>query len=261
RALAHLQSLRAHSGCLGPLHLRLLQVLPTHAGFGSGTQLALALGRAFCRCHAIEVETATIAQWLSRGRRSGIGISGFDLGGLLLDGGPGKNNGVAPLLSRLALPDAWRVLVVQDPTRQGLSGARELQAIGTLPPMPQDAAADLCHQVLMRLLPGAADADFEAFAAGLNRMQRLLGAHFAAAQGGSAYTSAAVGQLLQWLAEAYPGQVAVGQSSWGPTGFAVVPDAATAQALVQTAQAAGLLQPDLLLKVVRPRNHGALIDP
>jgi predicted sugar kinase len=66
----------------------------------------------------------------------------------------------------------------------------------------------------MRLLPGAAGGEFAPFAAGLTRMQRLLGQHFAPAQQGRAYMSAAVGRLLDWVAAHAP--AAVGQSSWGP---------------------------------------------
>jgi len=270
RARAHLERLRERTGRRGPLQLRLLRVLPAHAGFGSGTQLALAIGRAFVQWHGLAVDSATLAGWLGRGLRSGIGIAGFDQGGLLLDAGPGADGSAAPLLARLALPEAWRVLVVQDSTQQGLSGAHEKQALVALPPLPQAVAAEICHQVLMRVLAGAASADFAAFAAGLTRVQQLLGEHFAPAQGGSAYTSAAVGQLVQWLAEAHRGRAgagqageeaphgaAVGQSSWGPTGFAILPSAAAAEAAVRAVRAAGLVHAGLSLQVVRARNHGA----
>ncbi len=262
RARAHLAQLRAHTGLAAPLQLRLVQVLPAHAGFGSGTQLALAIGRAFAQCHGLAVDSATLARWLGRGLRSGIGIAGFDQGGLLLDGGPGADGSAAPVLSRLALPETWRVLVVQDLSAQGLSGAQERQAIAQLAPLPLDSAAQICHHVLMQVLPGAATGDFAAFAAGLTRMQQLLGEHFAPAQGGSAYTSAGVGQLVQWLAEgAEPGQgAAVGQSSWGPTGFAILPSLAAAEAAVRSARAAGLVRDGLQLQIVRPRNSGASIS-
>ena len=262
RARAHLATLRAHTGLSAPLQLRLVQVLPAHAGFGSGTQLALAIGRAFAQFHGLATDSAVLARWLGRGLRSGIGIAGFDQGGLLLDGGPGGDGSPAPVLARLALPEAWRVLVVQDLSAQGLSGAQERQAIAQLPPLPRESAADICHQMLMRVLPGAASGDFAAFAAGLTRMQRLLGEHFAPAQGGSAYTSAAVGQLVQWLAEGAEATqgVAVGQSSWGPTGFAILPSLAAAEAAVRSARAAGLVGSGLQLQIVRPRNSGAIIS-
>jgi beta-ribofuranosylaminobenzene 5'-phosphate synthase len=198
RAAAHLTVLRERTGRAEPLALRLRRVLPPHAGFGSGTQLALAVGRAFACLHALEIDTPTLAQWLGRGLRSGIGIAGFDSGGLLLDGGPGRDGRPARLLSRVELPAAWRVIVVLDPRARGLSGEQERAAIATLPPLPQAAAADICHQLLMRVLPGAAGDDFAAFAAGLNRVQQLLGDHFAPAQDGSAWTSPAVGRLMSF---------------------------------------------------------------
>ncbi len=269
RARVHLQRLRDHSGCHAPLRLRLQQVLPAHAGFGSGTQLALAIGRAFAAWHRLELPTETLAQWLGRGARSGIGIAGFDQGGLLLDGGPGASGTPAPVLARVALPEAWRIVVVQDHAVLGLSGEAEKRAIAALPSLPRAAAADLCHQVLMRVLPGAASAEFVPFAAGLNQLQQVLGEHFAPAQGGRRYASDAVQSLLEWMGRAglgcAPGShdagAAIGQSSWGPTGFAIVASQARAQALVDAADAAGVIAPELTLSIVRASPRGAsLID-
>ena len=277
RAEKYLAVLRRHSGLAKALHLRLQKVLPAHAGLGSGTQLALAVGHAFARWHGLSLSSATLAQWLGRGLRSGIGIAGFDQGGLLVEGGPSADGLPAPLLARINLPEAWRVIVVQEdnPVRPGLSGGSEDQAIANLPLLPRAVAADICHQVLMRVLPGAACADFAPFAAGITHMQQLLGAHFAPAQGDAAYTSAAVGQLVRWLGDAaresrgdlsgLAGDVpehgaAIGQSSWGPTGFAIVPSQARAEALVQAAKASGQIGSALSLHIVPARNRGASVS-
>ena len=260
RAAEYLTLLQRHSGCQAPLQLKLLRVLPAHAGFGSGTQLALAIGRAFAQWHRLDVSTATLAQWLGRGVRSGIGVAGFDQGGLLVDGGPGADGTPAPLLARLALPAAWRLVVVTDATCVGLSGAAERRAIAALAPLPRAAAADLCHQVLMQVLPGAAGDDFAAFAAGINRIQQVLGDHFAPAQDGARFTSAAVARALQWIAQASQAAAAIGQSSWGPTGFAILPSQAAAEALVAAARAAGAIDDTVLaLRIVSARNHGATV--
>lgn len=259
RAAAHLSLLRQHSGCHAPLSLRLCQVLPPHAGFGSGTQLASAIGRAFAEWHGLDVGTATLAHWLGRGLRSGIGIAGFDTGGLLLDGGPGADGLPAPLLSRIPFPEEWRIVVVQDPVHRGLSGGAEKNAIASLPPLPQAVAADICHQVLMRVLPGAASEEFAPFAAGINRMQQLLGDHFAPAQGG-VFTSLAVARLMRWFADASRANgAAIGQSSWGPTGFAIVSSEARAQLLVDAARAGGHVDPQLEIRIVTGRNRGAAV--
>ncbi len=257
RAAGFVQSLRQHTGRHEPLALHLHQVLPAHAGLGSGTQLALAVGRAFACWQGLALSTPLLAQWLGRGRRSGIGIAGFDSGGLLLDGGPGPQGQAAAVLVRCQLPEAWRVVVVLDEGRRGLSGVAERTALAALVPMPRAQAADLCHKVLMQVLPGVAEDNFAAFAAGINHMQELLGRHFGAAQGGSAWTSAAVGQLLDsWRGP----QVAVGQSSWGPTGFAFVPSAAAAQGLIDSAKASAAVACGLGLHVVRACDRGATLS-
>ena len=258
RAVVCVQRLREQCDRWSPLALRLRSVVPSHAGLGSGTQLALAVGRAFARFHGLDVPTPTLAAWLGRGQRSGIGIAGFDQGGLLVDGGPGSDGLPAPLLARLPLPEAWRIVVVLDERMQGLSGVRETKAIAALPPFAQAQAAELCHQVLMRVLPGVAGGEFAPFAAGVNRVQELLGAHFAPAQGGSAWTSASVGRLLQWVRGHAGDQAAVGQSSWGPTGFAIVPSGAAAQRLLDAARTAGMVDAALVLRTVAARNRGAI---
>ena len=259
RAAAYLHMLQRHTGLRDPLRLHLVRVLPAHAGFGSGTQLALAIGRAFAQWHALGLSTPLLAQWLGRGVRSGIGIAGFDHGGLLVDGGPAAAGAPAALLARMPLPAAWRVLVVQDAMHQGLSGADERHAIATLPALPQSLAADICHQVLMRVLPGAACGEFAPFAAGITRVQHLLGRHFAAAQGGSAFTSAAVGRLIEWIERCADHGAAVGQSSWGPTGFAILSSQAEAEAVVVAARAAGVVASSLALRIVSGRNAGATV--
>ncbi len=264
RIANHLQRLRQHSGCMQPLAVHLQGSLPAHTGLGSGTQLALAVGRAFACWHGLALSTATLARWLGRGLRSGIGIAGFDAGGLLLDGGPGADGSPAPVLARLVLPAPWRVVVVQDTLQRGLSGADEQRAIARLTPLPQAAAAEICHQMLMQVLAGAAADDFAAFASGLNRVQQILGAHFAPAQGGQACSSAAVGRLLQWIEHQHSGPArqplaATGQSSWGPTAFAIVPSAAAATALVAAARSAGMVAPQLSLRSVAARNSGATV--
>ncbi len=259
RAAEHLHRLRDHTGCRQPLQVRLSQVLQPHAGFGSGTQLALAIGTAFTRWHGLDADAATLAAWLGRGLRSGVGIAGFEHGGLLVDGGPGADGRPAPLLSRVDLPAAWRVVLVQDARAQGLSGGDEKQALVALPLLAQSAAADVCHQVLMRILPGAALGEFAAFAAGVTQVQRVLGEHFAPAQQGRAFTSAAVGRLVLWLGgNEVTARAAIGQSSWGPTGFAILPSQASAEALLLAARAAGVIDSALDVRIVAARNHGAV---
>jgi beta-RFAP synthase len=253
----HVETLRRATLRDAPLALHLPRVLPAHAGLGSGTQLALAVGRAFCTLFGLGLPTSQLARVLGRGLRSGVGVAGFDQGGLLLDGGPRSDGSPAALLARIVLPPSWRILLVLDGRVQGLSGEHEKTALAALPPLPREAAAELCHEVLMRILPGAAGAEFAVFAGGLNRMQQLLGSHFAPAQAGRPYTSAAVGRLLDWIGTR--SLAAIGQSSWGPTGFAILPSLEAAQASADAARAAGVVDPAVGIHIVGTRNQGATV--
>jgi beta-RFAP synthase len=239
-----------------PLGIELRETLPAHAGFGSGTQLALALGRGFASLHGIDVTTADLARALGRGKRSGIGVAAFDRGGFLLDGGPGKD-APAPLLARAEFPEQWRVLLALDPRGAGLHGEDEIRALAQLPPMTQATAAHIAHVVLMQVLPSLHEADFASFAQGVSEVQRVIGAHFAPAQRAGAYTSPEVAQVIDWVGANF--DAAIGQSSWGPTGFAIFASQADADRAVDRARAAGQVAAPLTLRIVKGRNHGALL--
>lgn len=258
RAARYLNTLRARTGHNARLQLRLVQTLPAHAGFGSGTQLAMAIGSAYARLYGLDLNPLQIAGWLGRGRRSGVGVAGFRQGGLLIDGGPCEDGSIAPLLARIAFPARWRILLVIDHDRHGLAGEREARTLDTLPSFPASAAAEICHQTLMRILPGAASESFPDFARGVTQVQSLLGRHFAPAQAGSPFTSERVGELIGWIAASTT--AAVGQSSWGPTGFAVLPSLSVAEALVRTARAERRVPEGLEMRIVQGRNSGATIQ-
>lgn len=258
RLARHLDTMQRETGWSQPMQVRLRSAPPAHSGFGSGTQLALALGRAFCAVHGLELSTRRLAAMLGRGERSGVGIAGFDQGGLLLDGGPGPGGTPAPVLARLDFPAAWRVLLVLDKRTDGLSGAAERAAMDQLAPFPRELAADLCHQVLLKVLPAVIEQRFEPFAEGVSRIQSQIGDYFAPAQGGSMYTSAAVAVFMDWLRT--QGPAGLGQSSWGPTGFAVLPSEAEARRLIALAQEQRAVDPALRLVVCGANNRGACLS-
>jgi beta-ribofuranosylaminobenzene 5'-phosphate synthase len=243
-------------GALGlpDAHALLIEkAMPAHSGLGSGTQLALAVATAVRRLHGLEPELRADAARLGRGARSGIGIALFASGGLVLDGGRGAAEAPPPLLVRLDVPQDWRVLLLLDPVREGLSGPAERDAFATLPPMPAELAAELCRLVLMQALPAAAEGDLVAFGAAVTRLQRRMGDYFAPAQGGR-FASARVAAALERLAVL--GAHGLGQSSWGPSGFALAPDPEAAEWLRQRLEAAAET-PQVV--ICRPRNRGAQI--
>ena len=253
RAQALAERLHEHFGLPGGVSIELDSVITEHAGFGSGTQMSLAVGAAVARLHGLDVTPAEVARLLDRGARSGVGLGSFQRGGFIVDGGH-RGDGTPPVISRLPFPEDWRLLLVLDRQRRGVHGDREKGAFGRLPEFPAELAGQLCRIVLMQVLPSLAEADVAGFGAGITDIQRRVGDHFAVAQGGR-YASPEVAALLGWME--VNGAAGVGQSSWGPTGFAICESEAGAQALCSRARSAGLVGENVSLDVVAARNRGA----
>ena len=214
--------------------VRVDELAPRHAGLGSGTQLALAIAAAMRRLHELPLDLRGDADRLGRGARSGAGIGLFQRGGLVVDGGRTSAGGPAPIISHLAFPDRWRVLVVLDPRAQGAHGTDEAVAFAGLPPAPDTDAAQLCRLLVMKLLPAIAEHDLAAFGSALEDMQSRLGDYFAPAQGGRRFVSADVAAALYLLKRA--GAVGIGQSSWGPTGYAFASSSEAANQILDEAR-------------------------
>jgi beta-ribofuranosylaminobenzene 5'-phosphate synthase len=240
----------------GAHDVEISEVVPTHSGLGSGTQLALAVATAVRRLHGRPPDIESDAIKLGRGGRSGVGIGLFHHGGLVVDGGRGSRPRPAPIISRLAFPNHWRVLVILDPTRRGLHGAEEIGAFATLPHMSEADAARMCQLVLMKALPALAEQDLANFGAAIKELQSVVGDYFAQSQGGSRFSSPVVAPVLDALDRA--GAHGIGQSSWGPTGFAFAssPDEASRLATIARQQAGS---GSLDIRICRGLNHGAEI--
>jgi beta-ribofuranosylaminobenzene 5'-phosphate synthase len=257
RISRYIDELQRAFGSSQHIHIEMLDTPRAHTGLGSGTQLALAVGAAFTHVAGIEASTAEISHILGRGARSGIGIHGFDHGGLIVDGGRAIDGShataVPPLLARHAFPDDWRVLLIDDTSRQGLHGDEERRGLAALAPFPAPLAAHLSHLVLMRFLPAVAEQDFGVFARAISDLQQTIGEYFAPVQGG-VFASPAVARALD--AVAADQQAGIGQTSWGPVGFAFVANAQDAQRALAAAQRVSQGAP-LAFSVAAGRNRGA----
>jgi len=238
------------------LEIHIESAIPEHVGLGSGTQMSLAIGAALNAFYDLGLSVRDIAKVMVRGLRSGIGIGVFEQGGLVVDGGRGEHTITPPLLARMAIPEAWRFILVFDKRGQGLHGLQEIQAFQELPPFPRREAEQLCYLLLMQALPAIAENDIVRFGEVITRLQRSVGEHFAAVQGGI-YTSPEVAAAMEWLAE--QGAVAVGQTSWGPTGFCMVNGAGRAEALVDLARRKFAASDTLVFIGASARNSGGLV--
>lgn len=241
----------------GGCQIEVLEQIPAHSGLGSGTQLALAVGTAISRLYSLECTCQDIAATLDRGARSGIGIGAFLQGGFLLDAGRGTQGSVPPVISRIPFPSNWRIVLVIDSILRGLHGNNENASFSALPTFSPQTAAYLCRLVLMQILPAVSEQNMEVFSKGICRLQRCMGDFFAYAQGGR-YTSRTVGEVIGYIESL--GIEGVGQSSWGPMGFAFVDSEIQAHTLLRDLQARFRDNKDLQFKIVSGRNTGAVIQ-
>ncbi len=248
----------------GSVRFNIRQHIPEHAGLGSGTQTALAVGAAISQLYKLNLSTAQIAELTGRGGRSGIGIAAFDYGGLLIDGGRAArtntslsklSSNVPPLLARYDFPEDWRVLLILDASQPGIHGEVEREAFKQLPEFSESLAAHLCRYVLMQAMPAIVEQDLTAFGFAIQELQSHVGDYFAPAQGGR-YASQQVGAVLQALQNM--GVACFGQSSWGPTGFAVFENELEAEKHLQQLESM-FLDSHLSWKICSARNAGAEI--
>jgi beta-RFAP synthase len=223
RALAFAQQFARTLAAPRPQRLVIERAPPEHVGLGSGTQLGLTVARALAAAHGLDLDAVELARRVGRGRRSALGVHGFERGGFLVEAGKRGAEGVAPLAARLDFPDAWRVVLVIPPWGQGLHGAAESEALRRLPAhgwlLEQTDA--LCRLALLGMLPALAERDVAAFGEALYDFNRRVGEAFRPLQGGT-YAHAGAADLVAFVRQ--QGVPGVGQSSWGPAVFGVVDD-------------------------------------
>ncbi len=225
RARAIVETLQSKYSFPG-IHLQLVSEIPPHSGFGSGTQLALGIAQAVSTLYNLNLSVADLAYAVGRGGTSGIGITAFEQGGFILDGGhrfpdqkssflPSSAAGnvpAPPLLLRQPFPD-WELLIVI-PRCTHISGETEVQLFKTLCPQPRSSAEQLSHLILLKLLPAIFEKDCYAFGSTINAIQTFGWKKVEIdAQGGI------LQQTLDFLRD--NGAVGAGVSSWGPAIFVV----------------------------------------
>jgi beta-RFAP synthase len=205
----------------GQVRLCLQSSIPAHVGLGSGTQLALAVATALGRLGELSANVKDLSLFMQRGRHSGIGISIFQQGGFVVDGGHlmGANNWtIPPVVFNHPFPQTWVFVVVVPETEPGFNGEKEQRAFQSLPPVPSTLVGKICRLLLIKMLPALIEHDIGSFGQALTEIQQLVGDCFTAVQGGR-YASALSAQLVKHMLDW--GAHGAGQSSWGPTVYAL----------------------------------------
>ncbi|HET6572550.1 MAG TPA: hypothetical protein VFG68_03030 [Fimbriiglobus sp.] len=231
RALGYARQVAATltDGSTRSLEVTVERCPPEHVGLGVGTQLGLAVALAVTTELGFPgMKCAELSRWVGRAERSGIGSHGFARGGLLVEGGK-RGAEVSVLLGRYEFPTDWRIVLARPHTSQATwSGGAEQQAFSRA--RSADVILPLTERMsrvlLVGLLPALLERDCVTFGKAVQEYNRLAGHMFANDQGGN-YSSPLV-QRLVVAAERY-GATGAGQSSWGPTVFALCADHEVAQ--------------------------------
>ena len=228
RALTVLQRLQQTYPFPG-IKIKFESEIPTHCGFGSGTQLALGIAQAVNLLYHFKLNVQQLAQAVGRGGTSGIGVAAFDTGGFIVDGGhrypeekasflPSSAVGdilPPPILFRYPFPDLPLLIVMPNCSR--IYGDKEIELFRTLCPQPESSAQKLSHILLLQILPALVEGDMHNFGKALNNIQTF---------GWKRVEIDAQGTELQLTLDFLRDSQAFGAgvSSWGPAICAITED-------------------------------------
>ncbi|MBM4094486.1 MAG: GHMP kinase, partial [Planctomycetes bacterium] len=211
-----------HLASLPACRLEVVAAPPEHVGLGSGTQLAYSVAAGLDALTGRGApQPAELARTMGRGRRSAVGSYGFVLGGLIVDAGKLPEEPLSALAQRVEFPRDWRIVLVRPRDQHGLSGAEERRAFASVEAVEPRVRDQLNGEIHRHMIPALAARDCAAFGDSVYRYGRTAGGCFAAIQGGP-YNGPHLTAIVDEIRGL--GANGVGQSSWGPTLFAVVAD-------------------------------------
>lgn len=218
------------------VEIEIMERIPEHAGFGSKTQLSLAVAAGVCKVWGLRKTIREMAVMVGRGGTSGIGVAAFERGGFILDGGHPSEKGFSPsrfsdsppppVLARYDFP-WWTVCAW--PEGKGAHGELERGLFEEHCPMPASEVGKASRIILMRVLPALAENDLKGFGEGVSMLQEV---GFKKVE--LDLKREEVGELLDFLQENSAGG---GMSSFGPVCFGFCESASEARSLEEKVRA------------------------
>ncbi len=232
-----------------PSIIRLDRPPEAHAGLGSGTQLACSVATAVASEYLRsqdERSTLTAANiWehpifandrsavrrladaTGRGSRSYVGLAGHLYGGLIVDRGISSESNSERVIERLAIPNTWYAVLVRPTASTTISGTLEIDYFAQCA-VPNPNRQRMLSLIEEEIKPSIDLADIARFGDAIYQYGRLAGEIFRAAQGGI-YRDENVASLIEAIRNL--GVSATGQTSWGPTVYAIVESSIRAEKL------------------------------
>jgi len=193
------------------------EAIPAHMGFGSTTQLTLAVATAISKLYGLETPTEKLASLLGRRRITNVGTAVFKGGGFVLDLPRKPGTDTYTVFHQRPFPENWAFTIVYPEETRGPDERAEEALFAKLKPMGHRESERLSHLVLSKLLPSLVCEDVVGFGEAMTEIQEILGRYFSEVQGNVFHSHEAV-ELLKEL-----GAKGVGQSSWGPAVYGLYP--------------------------------------
>lgn len=194
--------------------IKVNKFIPQHIGLGSGTQLSLSVGYLVSLFFDLKMTIDEIAVFLKRGKRSGIGIQSFKRGGFAVDLGKKKKSTGTPLeLINLKWPDEWKIILIFQNKKEGVSGNSEIFEFKKVDLLP--IKKNNCSELLLKVIPGIMEKDFKTFCQGIQLIQENMSETFYGDK--RIFASKKIRQLSKNILKNKI--CGYGQTSWGPTSF------------------------------------------
>lgn len=221
RARLYAEAIIEGCGVEAGAEIDVISDIKAHVGFGSGTQLALAVGTAISELHCLGLTTEEIAIKLNRSGRSGIGTYAFKHGGFIVDGGHrrGQKKTLPPLIFRAEFPGDWLFVMGLPDITQDRSGKVENDIFKRVEPPPGSLIGEISRIVLVQMIPAILERDIEAFGSAMTSIDFKFGEFWLEIQGGR-FSHPMIEEGVNFLLES--GAHGVGQSSWGPAFYGLV---------------------------------------
>jgi beta-ribofuranosylaminobenzene 5'-phosphate synthase len=217
-----------HAG--GNVSVTVRNYYPSHIGLGSGSQLMLAIARGVAELYRRPRTVTELALLVGRGGTSGIGTAAFESGGFIVDGGhtfgqkgektdfrpSAASRGIRPppIIARYDFPKDWKILLAMPKLPSGASGVQETDIFRDHCPIPVEEVRKVCHEILMRMLPGIIERDLDLFGSSVNAIQEL---GFKKVE--LSLQPRQIPELIERLRSA--GAACAGMSSFGPVIYAI----------------------------------------
>ena len=212
-----------------PFQIRLDNQPRMHAGLGSGTQVACAAVSLLSNWHRnkfmargssskdLSVSFADLSKITQRGKRSFVGLAGHQKGGFIIDYGQ-SIIGSERQIDHLEIPHEWHVVLAKPLATATISGVVENDYFGQSQ-FPNPHRESMWSRVQDEIVPSLRKGDLRQFGSALYEYGRDAGRVFARVQGGI-YRDQVVASLIDWMRA--QGVAATGQTSWGPTVYAIL---------------------------------------